>query len=120
MKLILALLRIQQQLRIFHWQTRSYSEHKAFGKVYESLDESIDAFVEEFMGKYGRPEFEVDSCITLSNYGTESCLAVINGYVNFMVEEIPASIQHEDTNLLNIRDDMLGELNRLKYLLTLI
>lgn len=120
MKLILALLKIQQQLRIFHWQTRSYSEHKAFGKSYENLDDSIDSFVEKLMGKYGRPEFEVDSCINLSNYETESCMADINGYINFMVQEVPASLDPEDTNLLNIRDDMLGELNRLKYLFTLI
>jgi hypothetical protein len=51
MKLISPFLKIQQQLRIFHWQTESYAQHKAFGKAYEALDGLIDDFVEVYMGQ---------------------------------------------------------------------
>jgi hypothetical protein len=33
--------------------------------------------------------------------------------------ELNEHLDDEDTNLLNIRDEIIGELNRLKYLLTL-
>jgi hypothetical protein len=36
-----------------------------------------------------------------------------------LVTELPKQLKPEDTNLLNIRDEMLGELQKLKYLLTL-
>jgi len=32
---------------------------------------------------------------------------------------LPKGLKPADTNLLNIRDEMLGELQKLKYLLTL-
>jgi hypothetical protein len=38
------------------------------------------------------------------------------GYLHEMSNELDAQ---KDSDLLNIRDTMLGELNRLKYLLTL-
>ena len=45
------LLQMQNQLRIFHWQTKSYAAHKALGKAYENLDELIDTFIETALGR---------------------------------------------------------------------
>ena len=56
-QIIIELLTIQNQYRIFHWQTKSYSRHSAFGGVYGDLDGLIDEFVEVCMGKHGRPDF---------------------------------------------------------------
>ena len=36
-QIIIELLTIQNQYRIFHWQTPSYSGHKAFGKAYDNF-----------------------------------------------------------------------------------
>jgi len=46
---ITGLLTLQNQLRIFHWQTTVYSEHTAFGTAYEALDDLIDSFIETTM-----------------------------------------------------------------------
>ncbi len=46
MNLISTFLCMQSQLRVWHWQTNSYAEHKALGKLYESLDGLVDDFVE--------------------------------------------------------------------------
>jgi len=43
----------------------------------------------------------------------------IEEFITFLVTELPKQLKPEDTNLLNIRDEMLGELQKLKYLLTL-
>ena len=53
MKLITNFLSIQSQLKVLHWQTKSYAEHKAFGKLYDALDGLFDTFIEVYMGKYG-------------------------------------------------------------------
>ena len=53
-KIILNLLKLITQLRIFHWQTESYAQHKAFGNAYESLSDLLDRLVEVHQGKYGR------------------------------------------------------------------
>ena len=118
MNLLAPFLKIQNQLRIFHWQTTSYAQHKAFGKAYENLDELIDEFVEVFMGKYGRSRASTSYNIELNNLDG-NYIDVIDEYINYLIELTNDVDQKEDTDLLNIRDSMLGELNRLKYLLTL-
>ena len=51
--MIINLLTLLNQLKIYHWKTKSYAQHNAFGDVYETLDELIDTYVEVFIGKYG-------------------------------------------------------------------
>jgi len=118
MKLIAPFLKIQQQLRVFHWQTESYAQHKAFGKAYENLDELIDQFIEVFTGKYGRPKAKFTYNIELKNYD-ENFVTEIDDAIYFLIEIAKTLDATADTDLLNIRDEMLSELNRLKYLLSL-
>ena len=44
---------------------------------------------------------------------------VVDSYVEYLTGLTNELDPENDTDLLNIRDTMLGELNRLKYLLTL-
>lgn len=118
MKLISPFLKIQNQLRIFHWQTTSYAQHKAFGKAYEQFDELIDTFVEAFMGKYGRSKANVNYTVELDNLG-DDFISVIDSFIEYLYS-LNNDLQSEnDSELLNIRDEMLTVLDRLKYLLTL-
>lgn len=117
--ILMNMLQMQQQYRIFHWQTQSYSEHKAFGKIYKTLDENIDSFVETFMGKFGRiitsPEFDLE----MLNYKNNStCLTITDEYISFLTG-LNSVLKPEDSDLLNIRDTILADLNQLKYLLSL-
>jgi DNA-binding ferritin-like protein len=118
MKLLTPFLKIQNQLRIFHWQTSSYAQHKAFGKAYEHLDGLIDEFVEVFMGKYGRSKAATSYSIELNNLGNDY-IEVVDSFIAYLINITDEVDPIKDTDLLNIRDSMLGELNRLKYLLTL-
>jgi len=117
MKLFAPLIKIQQQLRIFHWQTESYAQHKAFGEAYEELDKLIDDFIETFMGKYGRVKAKVTYNIELDNL-SDNVDVYIDDFISFFIK-LTDELAPEDTDLLNIRDEMLGTLHKLKYLLTL-
>ncbi len=66
-QVIIELLTIQNQFRIYHWQTKSYARHNAFGTVYGDLDGLIDEFVEICMGKHGRPDFQGKVSLILSD-----------------------------------------------------
>lgn len=117
MKLITSFLTIQNQLRVFHWQTQSYAQHKAFGEAYESLDSLIDEFIEVFSGKVGTPKAKLKYNILLDNF-SEDYLSFIDSSIEFL-KSLSSEIDSQDTDLLNIRDEMLAVLNKLKYLLTL-
>ena len=118
MNIITPLIQFQQQLRIFHWQTDLYAAHEAFGGAYESMDKLIDSFVEEYMGSFGRSKPTTIFSIELKPLQNDT---IVNNvlddfllYLEDMNREIP-----KETNLLNIRDEMMGVVRKLKYLLTL-
>jgi len=117
MKLFAPLIKIQQQLRIFHWQSETYAQHEAFGEAYKELDGLIDSFVEVFMGKYGKVRAKVTYNIELDNL-SDSVNVYIDDFIAFLTK-LGDDISDIDTDLLNIRDEMLAVLNKLKYLLTL-
>jgi DNA-binding ferritin-like protein len=112
------LIQIQQQLRIFHWQTKSYARHKAYGETYESLGDLIDEFVETHMGKYGRFQL-AERSVEITNTSDTSVKEFINASISFLIDMSNSLDPERDTDLLNIRDEMLGLMNKLKYLLSL-
>jgi hypothetical protein len=115
-----SMLQMQKQYQIFHWQTTSFSQHKSFGKIYESLDENIDTFIETYMGKYGRVISASKFNLEMSNYSDLNFATATDSYIEFLINLTNMLDAARDTDLLNIRDEILGNLNRLKYLLTLV
>lgn len=117
--MITELVALQNQIRILHWQTKSFAEHKALGKCYEGLDDLIDTFVETRFGKYGVRKAKESFNFSLKNYEDASPESVIDGGIQFLTDGLPNYFEEKDTDLSNIRDEMLGLLNQTKYLLTL-
>jgi hypothetical protein len=117
MKLISTFLKIQNQLRIYHWQTPSYAQHKAFGEAYENLNELIDNFVEVYLGKNKSGISIFTFKFELNSYD-ENYIKFIDTCILFL-NNLAAELNEEDTDLFNIRDEMIAVLNKLKYLLQL-
>ena len=111
---------LQEQFRILHWQTKSYARHNAFGSIYSDLDGLIDEFMEVYMGKYGRVEFNGgEGSITLKNTDTLQLNNFLNSNIEWLKSLSEKLKSDKDSDLLNLRDEMMGEINKLKYLLTL-
>ena len=119
MYLITKFLALHNQLKVYHCQTDSYAQHQAFGGAYDEFTGLIDQFIEEFMGQYSRIMNKEGFKPESSNITQKDPDKFIEEYISFLVTELPKGLKETDTNLLNIRDEMLGELQKLKYLLTL-
>lgn len=120
MNIVTKFLTFQNQIKILHWQTTSYSEHKALDGLFSDLAESIDEFIETFMGKNGRIVAQTNFNLTLQNYSVLAPMDLMNQMVAYLSNELPAMLDaNKDTDLLNIRDEILGSVNQTKYLLTL-
>jgi DNA-binding ferritin-like protein len=120
MTLITTLLTLQDQLKVFHWQTKSYAEHKALGKLYDDLSDLIDEFVETFSGRYGVPAAKESYKLTVMNYKDNvSVVDFLDKSISYMAKDVTAMLKPEDTDLLNLRDEMIGAMNKTKYLLRL-
>ncbi|NBW12019.1 MAG: hypothetical protein EBR82_28710 [Caulobacteraceae bacterium] len=114
------LMQMQNQYKILHWQTMSFSQHKSFDEIVSSLAENIDEFIETYMGKYGRVISAGTFNLTLANYKDTDFVALTNNYIEFLIGLNNVLDKTQDSDLLNIRDEILGSLNQLKYLLTLV
>jgi hypothetical protein len=118
-ELILKLVQIQNQFRFLHWQTMGDAKHRAYGDIYDSLGDKIDKFTEIMMGKQGRPEFDSEFSIMFQDISSLSVQNFMDGITEFLVGMTDHLDNRYDTDLLNIRDEMLADINQLKYLLTL-
>lgn len=114
------LLQMQHQYKILHWQTTSFSQHKSFDEIVSSLSENIDEFIETYMGKYGRVIAANTFNITLANYKDADFMTLTNNYITFLIGLNDMLDKAQDSDLLNIRDEILGSLNQLKYLFSLV
>jgi DNA-binding ferritin-like protein len=107
------------QLKVVHWQTKGFARHKAFDETYGELNDLVDEFMEQAMGKYGRFKLSDETnTITLANLSDLKPEQMVSTVVEALIQ-YSSQFEEVDTNLLNIRDEMLGLLYKLNYLLTL-
>ena len=118
-EIILKLVQIQNQFRFMHWQTTGDAKHRAYGDIYDKLGDLMDDFAEAMMGKYGRFEFESEFSIMFQDLKSLNLQDFIDGITDFLVSITEMLDPKYDTDLLNLRDEMLASINKLKYLLTL-
>ena len=114
-QIVMQLIQMEQQMRIFHWQTKSFARHSAFGGTYDALGDLIDTFAEAWMGKNGR--VRVAGPIDLQDIGGD-VEGIVDGYIDTLIGFTDVLDPQKDTDLLNIRDEILGDLNQFLYLLT--
>ena len=118
-ELTLKLVQIQLQFKFLHWQTFGDAKHKAYGDIYDSLGDIIDKFVEAMMGKYGRVEFDPEFSIMFQDIKSLSVQNFMDGITEFLVGMSDHLDSRYDSDLLNLRDEILADINQLKYRLTL-
>jgi hypothetical protein len=138
---MLSFFQIQNSLRFAHWRTTKYSTHKALDKFLDKFMDKMDEFIEIWQGKYGRIQYsnstekdvkiyqidadDLDKYLDviigfLSGAKDKNCKKyVIHNKTDYCGITIMDIIDKKDTDLMNLRDEILGLVNRLKYLLSL-
>jgi DNA-binding ferritin-like protein len=104
-----------EQLHLLHWQTTSFSEHKALGKLYEYIQDFKDDLIEKMMGYTGkRPSvFKIEQ---LTNCTSLTCVTEIISFASELKKYGNINNFHDVENLA---DELSGRAAKTKYLLTL-
>ena len=111
---------MREQIKLYHWQTNQFARHKATDEVLEALDGSVDKYVEVYMGKYGRPKITSSTnTVRVQNMADKTAAKFIKMCIVYLEGPLVKRLKPTDTDLINIRDEMLAELNKLLYLYTL-
>jgi hypothetical protein len=106
-------------IKIFHWNTFSFAQHKATDELHGELQTLIDQFIEVYMGKYSRTRFEESFSVEVHDFDETDFKKLLEYYITFLRKDLIKYLKQSDTDLLNIRDEMLGLFNKTLYLFTL-
>lgn len=107
-------------IKLYHWQTTNFARHKATDELHGALTDLTDQFVEVYMGRYGRPQFPNGFRLSISELSDDNADDMIKEYIDYLKTDLPKYLKEDDTDLLNIRDEMLSNLNKTLYLFTLV
>ena len=110
---------LRDQIKLYHWQTMSFPRHKATDELVTKLDANIDQFVEVYIGKYGRPRLSGrTSSIRLRNHSDKEAVALLREAIAWLTTDLNKYLKKGDTDLFNIRDTIVADLNQTLYLFT--
>jgi hypothetical protein len=111
MQFVQCLLHSVTNAHILHFQSLSYSQHKALRVYYDEISDLVDGFVEAFQGKYGQ----------LTNYKADYELPDSNPvtYLTYLKDEV-ATLRRmpkfpQDSELQNEVDTIANLINSTLY-----
>ena len=114
-------LKMLNTTKLYHWRTYSYATHEATDSLYADLNKYIDEFVEVMMGKMDNRNKILNINLVKMNVpnNNNDFKKEIEYYKNFLIELDPHLKSKGNSDLMNIRDEILASLNKLLYLMTL-
>lgn len=108
----------QVKLKIYHWQTKIYSRHKASDELLGSISDKVDSFVEVLQGRTNtRVKFQKKQTIDLENVSDKQAVQLLKEFADWLSTDLDRKMKG-DTELINIRDEMLAIINQTLYLFT--
>jgi DNA-binding ferritin-like protein len=117
---IMHIYQVQIQARLFHYQSMRYGQHVAFGEFYDEFSSLTDQIIENLIGKYGRPVIApVDNSISvlnMSEISPDAWVASIGQIYRSVKEDFDSSA---DSDVVNLLEEVLAEIDKLQYKLTL-
>jgi len=112
-------LEMLNMVKLYHWKTLSYSQHKATDELYAKLNKNIDSFIEVLIGKEQRRIKMLEKRIDLIDpSNTRDFKSRIYDYREFLIDINLYFDDKKDTDLLSIRDEILSDINQFLYLMT--
>lgn len=109
-------LQMLNNIKLYHWHTHSYPQHKATDELYSELNKSIDTFVEIMLGKHNS-RFNLNTSTFKLYTNVNDFKKQIQYYKEYLIYMKFKNHEH-DTDLMNTRDEILAHLNQFSYLLT--
>ena len=117
-KIVSFFFELQMNVKLYHWTTESYSTHKATNKLLDNLSDLIDSFVEKYMGAFSRPVLKSGSSVPIQNMTKTKYVKLLKQAQDYLRGDLEKVIA-KNTELLNIRDEVLAELDQALYFSTL-
>ena len=118
-KIVRIFLEVLNMVKLYHWKTHSYAQHKATDELYEKLNDNIDKFIEVLLGKDESRIKMIEKRIDLMDADSLTDFKLkIYEFREFLVDMNIYFNGKRDSDILSIRDDILVDINQFLYLMT--
>lgn len=130
-KVIRNLMQTKDNLQLYHWNTKSYAKHKATDELIRSLAKNIDNFVEVYLGVNPEHQITILSDIKIKLYNDNQLSGALMDLLGTLSDLQEGQFQVTQylrgkkkvytitSDLINIRDEIMGNIHKTLYLLTL-
>ncbi len=105
-------------IKLYHWKTNSYAQHKASDELYDEINKHMDEFIEIMLGKHESRINKLNSNIKLRNNNSSEFKNKLFYYRELFIDMDDYLHPSKDADLLNIRDEIVGYINQFLYLST--
>jgi len=107
-----------EQLHLLHFQTTSFAEHEALGKIYDRVGDFQDEIVEKIMGYTGRriKAYKID---VLKDYSSGAPNQVVKELVSFAKQLEEFGEANKMPDIENVAQSLSGEAAQCLYRLSL-
>ena len=103
----------RENLKLFHFTSKQFSEHKASDETLKKFDEKFDLFWEQHQGQFGRLNINKhNSNLYVHNHSHDDIILLTTKLLETL-ESLNVSY-----DLANIRDEIVGILYQFIYLLS--
>lgn len=130
--IILAFFQIQATLRVSHFLSETYSDHKTLDKFLEKFNKKMDKFIEVWMGKHGRFDLGKNRQVNVYQINKDELVDYLDIVLKFLTGDSMTNSVYKlskyplknimnnkkNVDLMSIRDDIVKNINRMKYLLS--
>ncbi len=108
--IIITFLEFLNVVKMYHWNTHSYAEHKATDELYGELGKNIDKFVEIMLADKRLPTLKTKIYIVNTNRAV--FMSKLNKFKSFLLKI------NMTPDLMNIRDEILANVDQFIYLMS--
>jgi hypothetical protein len=131
--IILAMFQIQATLRVSHFLSEKKSDHETLDKFLKKFNKKMDKFIEVWMGKHEKFDLGKNRQVNVYQITKDELFAYLDLVLQFLTGDSMnnsvyklskytlGSVMNSKKNvdLMSIRDDIVRNINRMKYRLRL-
>jgi len=117
-EIVQPMMQFRNQIKLYHWKTSSFARHKGTDKFLEKFDKLLDEFMEVLSGS--RMEKIPDNfSVKFTQLSDGKAIGYLEGFRDWISNTLTGLLFEHETDLLNLKDEILANVNRLIYLFQL-
>ena len=130
---VLAMFQIQATLRVSHFLSEKKSDHETLDKFLKKFNKKMDKFIEVWMGKHEKFDLGKNRQVNVYQITKDELFDYLDIVLEFLTGDVVESNVYKlskyplknvmnnkkNVDLMSIRDDIVRNINRMKYRLRL-